>query len=126
MTSAFLLERWALAKMPVLAILERGRALKLSEDKARAQAAYRDFRDIPILKQANAEFASLHSGNSLLNPLPRSDARCRCSRGALRSASGMASTNVPAAHRSWIFSARGRSISEHVREWHCSCSGYYG
>jgi tetratricopeptide (TPR) repeat protein len=50
-----------------LAHLQLGRALALSEDKAKAKAAYQDFLtlwkdadpDIPILKQANAEFAKL-------------------------------------------------------------------
>jgi tetratricopeptide (TPR) repeat protein len=50
-----------------LAHLQLGRALDLSGDKARAKAAYQDFLtlwkdadpDIPILKQAKAEYASL-------------------------------------------------------------------
>jgi len=50
-----------------LAHLQLGRALALSGDKARAKAAYQDFLtlwkdadpDIPILKQAKAEYASL-------------------------------------------------------------------
>jgi len=50
-----------------LAHLGLGRAYALSADKAKAKAAYQDFlklwkgadRDIPILKQANAEYAKL-------------------------------------------------------------------
>jgi eukaryotic-like serine/threonine-protein kinase len=51
-----------------LAHLQLGRALVLAGDKARAKAAYQDFLtlwkdadpDIPILKQAKAEYAKLH------------------------------------------------------------------
>jgi len=50
-----------------LAHLQLGRALALSEDKTKAKAAYQDFLalwkeadpDIPILKQAQAEYAGL-------------------------------------------------------------------
>ena len=51
-----------------LAHLQLGRAFVLSGDKAKAKAAYQDFLtlwkdadpDIPILKQAKAEYAKLH------------------------------------------------------------------
>jgi eukaryotic-like serine/threonine-protein kinase len=50
-----------------LARLQLGRVYALSGDKTRAKAAYQDFftlwkeadRDIPVLKQANAEYAML-------------------------------------------------------------------
>jgi hypothetical protein len=50
-----------------LAHLQLGRAFVLSEDKIKAKAAYQDFLalwkdadpDIPILKQAQAEYAKL-------------------------------------------------------------------
>lgn len=50
-----------------LASLQLGRAFALSGDKGEAKAAYEDFlnlwkdadRDIPVLKQANAEYAKL-------------------------------------------------------------------
>jgi hypothetical protein len=50
-----------------LAHLHLGRAFALSGDKAKAKAAYQDFltlwkdadRDIPILRQAKAEYAKL-------------------------------------------------------------------
>jgi eukaryotic-like serine/threonine-protein kinase len=50
-----------------LAHLQLGRAFALSDDKTRARTAYQDFlalwkdadRDIPILKQAQAEYATL-------------------------------------------------------------------
>jgi tetratricopeptide (TPR) repeat protein len=51
-----------------LARLQLGRAYALSGDKAKAKSAYQDFfslwqdadRDIPILNQAQAEYAKLH------------------------------------------------------------------
>jgi len=51
----------------LLALLQLGRAYALSGDEAKAKAAYQDFLtlwkdadpDIPILKQAKAEYAKL-------------------------------------------------------------------
>jgi hypothetical protein len=50
-----------------LARLQLGRALAMSEDKTKAKTAYEDFltlwkdadRDIPVLKQAQAEYARI-------------------------------------------------------------------
>jgi hypothetical protein len=59
--------RWLSYPLGALARLQLGRAYALSRDNAKARAAYQDFialwkdadPDIPILKQAKAEYAKL-------------------------------------------------------------------
>jgi hypothetical protein len=59
--------RWMSYPLRALAWLQLGRAYSMSGDKAKAQSAYRDFLtlwkdadpDIPILKEARAEYAKL-------------------------------------------------------------------